>query len=380
MNKIYIHNVNDSFFIITFAAYFQSYYMSEKITIKDIAEIAGVSVGTVDRVLHNRANVSQSAREKVEKALKNMNYHPNVYASALAYNKSYTFYLLMPIHESEAYWEEIEQGAQKAIETRRDFHIDVKIMYYERFNNDSFIEQYKKCIEQNPDGVIIVPVELDVTKVFTDSLHDKQIPFILLDSYMPDLKPLSFWGQDSFCSGYFAAKMLMLIASEEKQIMLLKQVKNGQVTSKQQRNREVGFRHYMKDHYPNIEIVELQIPFKSTKRKYDIILKEFFDAHPQIHHCITLNSKAHIIGEYLLRNNIRNVQIMGYDMVAKNAKCLKEGSISFLIAQHGYQQGFSCVDTLFKAVVLKEKVQPVNYMPIELLTKENMEFYRRTQL
>lgn len=380
MNKIYIHNVNESFFIITFAVYFQSYYMSEKITIKDIAEIAGVSVGTVDRVLHNRANVSQSAREKVEKALKNMNYHPNVYASALAYNKSYTFYLLMPIHESEAYWEEIEQGAQKAIETRRDFHIDVKIMYYERFNNDSFIEQYKKCIEQNPDGVIIVPIELDVTKVFTDSLHDKQIPFILLDSYMPDLKPLSFWGQDSFCSGYFAAKMLMLIASEEKQIMLLKQVKNGQVTSKQQRNREVGFRHYMKDHYPNIEIVELQIPFKSTKRKYDIILKEFFDAHPQIHHCITLNSKAHIVGEYLLRNNIRNVQIMGYDMVAKNAKCLKEGSISFLIAQHGYQQGFNCVDTLFKAVVLKEKVQPVNYMPIELLTKENMEFYRRTQL
>ena len=380
MNKIYIHNVNDSFFIITFAVYFQSYYMSEKITIKDIAEIAGVSVGTVDRVLHNRANVSQSAREKVEKALKNMNYHPNVYASALAYNKSYTFYLLMPIHESETYWEEIEQGAQKAIETRRDFHIDVKIMYYERFNNDSFIEQYKKCIEQNPDGVIIVPVELDVTKVFTDSLHDKQIPFILLDSYMPDLKPLSFWGQDSFCSGYFAAKMLMLIASEEKQIMLLKQVKNGQVTSKQQRNREVGFRHYMKDHYPNIEIVELQIPFKSTKRKYDIILKEFFDAHPHIHHCITLNSKAHIVGEYLLRNNIRNVQIMGYDMVAKNAKCLKEGSISFLIAQHGYQQGFNCVDTLFKAVVLKEKVQPINYMPIELLTKENMEFYRRTQL
>lgn len=380
MNKIYIHNVNESFFIITFAVYFQSYYMSEKITIKDIAEIAGVSVGTVDRVLHNRANVSQSAREKVEKALKNMNYHPNVYASALAYNKSYTFYLLMPIHESEAYWEEIEQGAQKAIETRRDFHIDVKIMYYERFNNDSFIEQYKKCIEQNPDGVIIVPVELAVTKVFTDSLHDKQIPFILLDSYMPDLKPLSFWGQDSFCSGYFAAKMLMLIASEEKQIMLLKQVKNGQVTSKQQRNREVGFRHYMKDHYPNIEIVELQIPFKSTKRKYDIILKEFFDAHPHIHHCITLNSKAHIVGEYLLRNNIRNVQIMGYDMVAKNAKCLKEGSISFLIAQHGYQQGFNCVDTLFKAVVLKEKVQPVNYMPIELLTKENMEFYRRTQL
>ena len=44
------------------------------------------------------------------------------------------------------------------------------------------------------------------------------------------------------------------------------------------------------------------------------------------------------------------------------------------------QQGYACIDTLFMAIVLKKKVSPVNYMPIELLTKENVEFYRRTQL
>ena len=103
--------------------------MAEKIRIKDIAERAGVSVGTVDRVLHDRPNVSKPARDKVEKALKEMNYQPNVYASALAYNKSYTFYLLIPKHESEAYWEEIEEGAKKCEDTRRDFHIDVEIRF-----------------------------------------------------------------------------------------------------------------------------------------------------------------------------------------------------------------------------------------------------------
>ena len=61
---------------------------TEKIRIKDVAELAGVSVGTVDRVLHNRPNVSAKARERVEKALKEQNYQPNAYASALAYNKS----------------------------------------------------------------------------------------------------------------------------------------------------------------------------------------------------------------------------------------------------------------------------------------------------
>ena len=73
--------------------------MTEKIRIKDIAMRAGVSVGTVDRVLHERPNVSESARKKVEEALKEMNYQPNMYASALAYNRSYTFYVLIPKHD-----------------------------------------------------------------------------------------------------------------------------------------------------------------------------------------------------------------------------------------------------------------------------------------
>lgn len=67
-------------------------------------------------------------------------------------------------------------------------------------------------------------------------------------------------------------------------------------------------------------------------------------------------------------------------MVEKNATCLKRGAISFLIAQHAYMQGFSCIETLFDAIVLKKEVVPINYMPIEILTKENVEFYRRKQL
>ena len=358
----------------------KSQTMNEKIRIKDIALRAGVSVGTVDRVLHKRPNVSPSAREKVEKALKEMNYQPNMYASALAYNKSYTFYLLIPKHESEAYWEEIEEGAKKAMETRRDFHINVKIIYYERFNEDSFKAQYQAILDCEPDGVVIVPADLEVTSLFTDILHEKNIPFILLDSYMPDLKPLSFYGQDSFASGYFAAKMLMLIASKDKEIMKLKLTKEGRVLSKQQANREVGFCHYMRDHFPSINIIDLELPIDGSRKQFNTLLENYFSTHPLTHHCITLCSKAHIVGEFLLKTNRRDVQIMGYDMVGKNAQCLRQGSISFLIAQHAYQQGFSCIDALFQAIVLKKKVSPVNYMPIELLTKENVEFYRRTQL
>lgn len=352
-----------------------------RITIKDIAEKAGVSVGTVDRVLHNRPNVSSKALARVQKALEEMNYVPNMYASALAHNKSYTFYCLMPKHESEAYWEEVEQGQLKACEARRDFNVHIKILYYKRNDVTTFTEQYQKILGAEPEGVIVVPARLEITRTFTDILHERNIPFIMLDSYMPDLKPLAFYGQDSFASGYFAAKMLMLIASKEKEIMLMKQTLDGkQVASKQQDNREVGFRHYMADHFPEITITEVDLPYESTKKEYYKILENFFAQHTNVHHCITMNSKAHLVGDFLLKTNRRNVQIMGYDMVEKNANCLRLGSISFLIAQHGYMQGYYSVDALVRAIILKKDVNPVNYMPIEILTKENVDFYRRTQI
>lgn len=354
----------------------------ERLTIKDIAERAGVSTGTVDRVIHNHPNVSKKSLEKVNKVLKEINFEPNMYASALANTRRYDFFCLIPKHESEAYWQEVEEGQKKCCDTRRDFHVHINIKYYKRLDDKSFTEQYKAILKENPDGVIIVPTRFETTKVFTDILHKEEIPFILLDSYLPDLKPLAFYGQDSFASGYFAAKMLMLLAAQEKEVLLVKQTVDGErLPSKQQENREVGFMHYMKERFPNIKINTLDLSLAQNKKQHTALMEQYFSAHPETHHCITMSSKAHIVGEFLSKTKRTDkVQIMGYDMVAKNAECIRKGSISFLIAQHGYQQGYSSVDALVRYTILKKNITPVNYMPIEILSKENVDFYRRTQI
>ena len=61
--------------------------LPDRIRIKDIAHMANLSVGTVDRVLHDRSGVSESSRKKVKDILKQLDYQPNMYASALASNK-----------------------------------------------------------------------------------------------------------------------------------------------------------------------------------------------------------------------------------------------------------------------------------------------------
>lgn len=358
--------------------------MTEKARIKDIAERAGVSVGTVDRVLHNRPSVSPAARQKVEQALEEMQYQPNIYASALASNKPYTFIMILPEHVKTAYWEEIEEGANKAISDRQDFKVELKIRYFNRYDRRSFLAVTKKTVEEMPDGVILVPSDLASTRNYTKKLHELSIPFVMLDSYMPDLQPLAFFGQDSFNSGYFAAKIMMMIANsypknKRRRVMILRPLLNGEVASKQQANREEGFRHYMIDHYPEVEIINLDLK-ESTPTYAETMFAQFLQECPDVKMCITFSSAAYIMGEYLTNVNKRNIQVIGYDMTPRNEACLRNGSIDFLIAQHGYRQGYYCVKALVDAIVLKKSVKPVNYMPLELICKENADFYQRYEL
>ena len=60
-----------------------------KSTISDVAEAAGVTIGTVDRVLHERGEVSKKTKEKVLRAVRELGYKTNVYASMLASNESH---------------------------------------------------------------------------------------------------------------------------------------------------------------------------------------------------------------------------------------------------------------------------------------------------
>ena len=105
------------------------------------------------------------------------------------------------------------------------------------------------------------------------------------------------------------------------------------------------------------------------------MLDEFFREHPTVKNGITFNSKAYIIGEYLQKRERTGFNLMGYDLLQRNVDCLKQGSIFFLIAQQPALQGFNGIKTLCDHLILKKEITRVNFMPIDLLTKENIEFY-----
>ena len=349
--------------------------LPERVRIKDIAKLANVSVGTVDRVLHGRGGVSEASRKHVEKILKQLDYHPNMYASALASNKKYSFACFLPIHLKGEYWTAIEKGIDQAIISYSDFHISAQITYYDPYDYDSFVKESNTIIDKEPDGVLFAPTVFQYTKDFTQKLNAKNIPYIYIDSFHKDLPPLAFYGQNSIQSGYFAAKMLMLLAGKDtRKIVVFRKINEGIVGSNQQENREIGFRKYMKEYHPECNILELNLHAKQAGEDNNM-LDNFFQNHPNVWNGITFTSKVYIIGEYLQFRDKKHFNLMGYDLLESNVNCLKNGSVSFLIAQQPEVQGFNGIKTLCDFLIFKKEVNRVNYMPIDLLSAENIDYY-----
>ena len=351
----------------------------ERIRIKDIARLAGVSVGTVDRVLHSRSGVSAASREKVEEILQQLNYQPNMYASALASNKKYRFACLFPAHAEEDYWVDVENGMGQAITAFSDFHVSLQSFCYDQYESGSFTEEGEKVLNARPDGVVLSPASEEETKELAHKLREANIPYIFIDSNIPNLSPLAFFGQHAQKSGYFAARILHLLAMGANEIVVFRLIYEGRLGSNQQLHREKGFYEYMKTCCPEMKIRELNLYAKQPEQN-EKLMNEFFSAHPDIKCGITFNSKAYIIGEYMQAYGKKDFHLMGYDLLRRNVACLQNGYIDFIIAQQPTVQGYDSIECLCNHLILKKRVKSCNYMPIHLISVDNIDFYFDTHV
>ncbi len=87
------------------------------------------------------------------------------------------------------------------------------------------------------------------------------------------------------------------------------------------------------------------------------------------------NSKVYIVGESSANPGKNNFNLIGYDLLERNVACLKQGSVYFLIAQQPELQGYNGIKALCDHLIFKKEVNCINYMPIDLLTVETIDYY-----
>lgn len=349
--------------------------MQKKIRIKDIAKMAGVSSGTVDRVLHNRGNVSETARESVEKILKQVGYRPNMHVSSLSLKRSYTIVVTTPQASAGAYWESIHHGIRHALDEYENIKVKFRIFTYNQYDIYSCREIFEKIAHYDMDGVIIGPTFHEETVKLCEKLSDRDIPYLFVDSTIANTKPLAFFSADHYVCGQLMAKLITSIIPQEGKIGILQAVRTGDRSANTTILRIKGFTDYLTERGCLNPI--LRIPFSvATPDDNKRYLSQFFRSNEHIPGIVVMNSRGNFIANYLSVNNITGVKMICMDLTSANVEALKNEQIDFLIGQGPEYQGFFAMKTLLEFLVFKQPVSVQNYVQLDILTKETIGYYK----
>lgn len=264
-------------------------------TMKDVAKQAGVSVGTVSRVINHEQGIKKVTLEKVNKAIKELNYVPDNYARGMKTNRTETVALIVPTIW-HPFFSEFAFYVEKELS-----QINYKLLLC---NTDGFKKEveYINMLQQNKvDGIIAItysPIE--------DYLNSN-IPFVSIDRSYGN-KDIPWVSSDNFSGGQKAAQVLL-----ENNCKNLLFVGSHNKTDNETKNRRNGFESFLKEKDVIPRVFDLEEPFDDFVRP----LTSYLENHLDIDGIFAINDFTALdvidILEKLGKKVPKDVQVIGYD-------------------------------------------------------------------
>ncbi|HJZ41546.1 MAG TPA: substrate-binding domain-containing protein [Bacteroidales bacterium] len=346
-------------------------------TIKDIASLANVSIGTVDRVLHNRGEVNPDTRNRVMSFIEELGYTPNLIAKSLALKKSFKIAALIPgAGESNPYWTKPLEGINKAAAELKDYNAEIVVSNFDAGEEGSFIRQFERILSGNPSGVILAPQFYEASLHYTNLCKEKGIPVVFIDTDLEGAPGLSYFGQDALQSGYVAARLMHYGLPECSKVLILNLARNKLITRHMQL-REQGFMNYFKEVVPDHCIRALPVEIDlSQAQEPGASMHEILSHETDISGIFVTNSRVHKVARYLSGMPGRHRLLVGYDLIEANLEFMENGIIDFLICQKPEEQGYKSAMAMYDYLLTGTAIGKVNHSPIDIVVKENSGYYR----
>lgn len=355
-------------------------------TIKDIAKKAGVSRGTVDRVLHNRGSVSESKRLKVQGIIDRMNFRPNEHASLIASAKPRKIVCLIPQFASGDIWDLTAKGVESAALEVKSIGVSVELMTYNQYDADSFNATCDALLEQRPDGVVVAPIFRSGTFNLVKRLSALGIPYVYIDTKLDDDGYLEFFGLPMYQSGYLGGRLLTENYEDRiSEIIDVRIIRDKNSLSDPTMVRSSGFMDYIHENLPHAVVKTVWIN-PLNKEETFATLDGVLGGHPVPAQAagrkavskflITFNSRVHLVADYIRERKISGCRVVGYDMLEKNLQALRDGTVNCLIAQHSDTRAALAVRSLAEYLVLGHPIlRRDNYSMMDILNNCNCDYY-----
>ena len=344
--------------------------MDKKHTIKDIAKLAGVSKGTVDRVLHKRGKVSPAALEKVNEVLKVIDYEPNLIARNLKNNKIYRISILLPDPKIDPYWLACISGIEDAIKEFKAYHLNIGIFYFNPEKKKSFLKASETVMELAPDAVLVAPLFHKETLEIIQEYDSKNIIVNTFNNQVESSVVKSFVGQDLFRSGRVAAKLMDSIA-DSGQIAII-HIDESYKNAVYIQEKERGFRAYFEEKENSSHSITT---LKLKSPNVELNFNTFLDENTNLSGIFVTTSKGYQVAKIISGAKGKKISVVGYDLIDENVKYLQDGIIDFIIHQNQKRQAYLGVTSLVEYFLFQKEIPEKILLPIDIANSENAVYY-----
>ncbi len=346
------------------------------VRIKDVAEKSGCSIGTVDRVIHNRGRVSEPVRQRILEVIDKLGYHPNVNARVLASKHILQLGILLPSYREGDYWELPSLGISEAMERFREQGYRIHATHLTHRNSEEFQKAGKQLLSADIDGLILSPASYRETLSLVRSCFQQRKPIILIDSDIYGLPSLTFIGKDPIQSGQTIARLIHQLTKHIQGVIPIWVINLSRNLDQMYAllARESGFMNYFsaREDQEMYRFSSFDIQDRETQKEVDHQMEELLKKESPRAIYVT-SSKVYKVARSLKKLKPEPKPLLiGHDLIRANMELVREETIDFLIEEEARRQGNLAVESMVRNVIHKEEVEKKQLMNMLIYTRENL--------
>jgi LacI family transcriptional regulator len=340
-------------------------------TRRESAQLAGVSRGTVDRVLNKRGSVDPEKERKIHEIAKALNYSPNLAGKTLAVRKKQLRfgYILFGSTASNPFFLDVVRGIERRAEELKDFGVSVDIRYVEQGNAEAQAELIGELAASGIAGLAITPINHPTVAASLRELGESGMPVVTVNSDLPDCCRLAYVGSDYFKSGETAAGVMNLVCAGKAKVGVV----SGSPLVLCHSERVAGFTRRIGAAYPGIKIAAACANNDDDIQSY-LVTRKMLEENPQLDALFLtaagVSGACRAVADLGLKGKIA---VVSYDVTAASRPLIQSGEIAAVITQEPYEQGSKPLDILLDIAgmgISPEK--ELHYTGLGIVIKENI--------
>lgn len=339
-------------------------------TIKQIADLAGVSRGTVDRVLNNRGYVNPETAQKVQKIVQALHYAPNRYAQALSIKKNNFKIGVILFSGSNKFFDDVIDGINSKARDLRDAGCSVSVSSCRGADAEGQLEAIDNMVQQGAQGLIISPINSKEIINKISLLYENNIPVITTNSDVANSNRLCYVGSNYYVSGQTAGALMGMITGGASAVGIITGFNSIQCHTE----RIAGFRDRIYANFQNVHIVDIVENQDDEFKSYTVT-----------HNLLT--KYTNITALYLTAGGVYGacralvdlglagkLKVICHDDVPDTKKMILDGVVSATICQEPKKQGTLPVKLMFDFLAYGIKPSAELYFTdIIIKIKDNLE-------